>query len=139
MADTFDFQLLSPAHQIAKGQVSEVVLPGYDGEVGVLVKHEGFLGTLGTGVLKVVRDGNDYWFMVSSGIYQVRDGALIVLAEIVESASDIDIDATKERLKSAASEIEKRSAYAPGYEKLSKEVQQLRARVEVHRRTELVQ
>ena len=105
----------------------------------MLVKHEGFLGVLGTGVLKMVHDGDDYWFMVSSGIYQVRDGVLIVLAEMVEQSKEIDIEQTRERLKKLSAQVEKQSAFSSDFERMSRECQQLRARVEVYRRTELVQ
>ena len=133
--DKFSFEILSPTKKVLSVMASEVVLPAYDGEVGVLPEHADFVGLLGSGPLKYVKDGNDHWILVSIGTYQVRDGKLTVAAETVEEPKDIDVDAARKEL----AELEK-SLMVISPDKLEEaqiELQKAKGRLEVHRRTHL--
>lgn len=137
MADTFNVEILTPKKKLLSEEVSEVVLPAYDGERGILANHEDFIGLLGTGPLKLLKDGNDYWCMVSSGVYEIKGGKLSIIAEVGEKAEEVN---GIENMSAKKSELEEK------LEKLSldqglgerKELAQIKARLEVHRRTELV-
>ncbi len=59
MAKEFEIEVLTRSKTLYKGKATEVVLPAYDGEVGVLADHANFIGLLGTGPLKVVTGGDD--------------------------------------------------------------------------------
>jgi F-type H+-transporting ATPase subunit epsilon len=136
----FQVEVLSPNKTLLKKEVNEVVLPAFDGEVGVLAHHENFLGVLGTGALKYVVGGDDHWLMVSDGFYRVDNGVLKILAERAETAKDIDVNRAKERVL----EIEKllsnsESSMAPSeINKLRQEHLLEKSRLDVHRRTEIV-
>ena len=138
MAKEFELEILTPLCELVKTSVSEVVVPSHDGERGILANHEDFVGLLGTGALKMVENGDDYWFMVSSGVLEVSGGKVKVLAEVGEEASQIDPDQERAR----AGELEKRVGTLNLHDAKSKAVQreflQAKARIEVHRRTQLV-
>ena len=140
MENEVNVQILTPAKKLFAGKASEVVLPAYDGEFGVLAKHSDFIGVLGTGALKIVTSGDDYWFMLSSGVYQVKNGELTILAEIGETPeSSADIETLKARMKELEAEMaDFKDFSSERHALLKKEYNQVRARVEVHRRTELV-
>lgn len=140
MGNTLQVNILSPSGPLFEGLVSEVVLPAHDGEVGVLPAHCDFVGLLGTGPLKIVREGDDYWFMLSRGAYSVRQGVLTVLCEQGEKPlSSSQIEDVKEQLKAVEAKLSNPSAYsAREFPTLQLEQSKLRARVEVYRRTELV-
>lgn len=129
--EEFALEIRTPARELLEWQVSEVVLPAIDGEVGVLAHHEDFIGEMGTGTLKVVRDGNDYWLMVSSGVFEVRNGKLSVLAEIAESDKEIDAELAGSSLRALEAQ-ENLDVVA------KRQMDRAKARLEVYRRTHLV-
>ncbi len=138
MATEFRITISSPARKLLETEATEVILPGFDGEVGVLAGHQDFIGLLGTGVLKLVRGGDDYWFMVSGGVFEMKGGVLSVLTEVGEKPDDIDFEGAQARAESLEPELLKKSTYSKDHEGLFVEYQKERARLEVHRRTELV-
>lgn len=137
MADTFNVEILTPKKKLLSEEVSEVVLPAHDGERGILAHHEDFIGLLGTGPMKLLKDGNDYWCMVSSGVYEVKGGKLSIIAEVGEKADEVrGIEEIRARKSDLEDKVEKLSLDEGLAER--KELAQIKARLEVHRRTELV-
>jgi len=139
MSKEFSLEILTPARELLATSVTEVVLPAYDGERGILASHEDFIGILGTGAVKIVREGDDYWFMVSFGVYEVREGAVTLFAEFAETADEVDVDADSEQIKELEAIFTKIAEFDPEKypaQKLSYDRSQ--ARLEIHRRTQKV-
>ena len=97
---SYKFEILTPGKKLIDTEVSEVIFHAYDGERGVLPKHENYIGRLGTGALKLVREKQDYWYMVSGGVYQVKNTALTLFAVQAESIEDIDKEKTQKAIDS---------------------------------------
>lgn len=135
-ADTFPCEILLPSKEVISLDVSEVVLPAHDGERGILPRHGDFVGLLGTGALKFVHQGDDYWMMVSSGSYFVRQGKLTVLAELAEPADEIDLDAAREELKRLEPLLGRSNRHEPSFAKVLVDYARTKARLDVCRRTE---
>ncbi len=136
MSKDFSLEILTPARELLRTTVSEVVLPAFDGERGILAQHEDFIGILGTGAVKIVRDGDDYWFMVSEGVYEVRDGSVTLYAELAETAEEVDVEASSIRvreLEEIFTKVEKFDLDKYPAQKLAYDRSQ--ARLEIHRRT----
>ena len=133
----FNLEILTPGKQVFSNAVQEVIIPAYDGETGILAGHENFVGVLGTGPLKLVREGNDYWYMVSSGVYEVRDGKVSILAELVEGADQFDVEAEKSQLETLTGQLTSLDLNSPAGQK-AKIAHERAARVDVHKRTALV-
>ena len=87
---SYQFEILTPGKKLINVEVSEVIFHAYDGERGVLPNHENFIGRLGTGALKLVREKQDYWYMISGGVYEVKNGNLTLFAVQAESVDQID-------------------------------------------------
>lgn len=140
MEKAFDVQILTPSQKLFAGEATEVVLPAYDGEVGVLAGHADFVGVLGTGPLKIVTEGNDYWFMLSSGVYQIASGKLTILAELGEAPrADVDMKSLGESVKELETKLADFKSFSPEeYPVRKAEYERMKARMEIHRRTELV-
>lgn len=67
-----------------------VVIPGTDGEMGILPHHAALLSTLSFGELRVRKAGAEESFIVYGGVVEVRPDSVIVLADIGESTYDLD-------------------------------------------------
>ena len=94
----YKFEILTPGKKLIDTEVNEVIFHAYDGERGVLPNHENYIGRLGTGALKLVREKQDYWYMVSGGVYQVKNTALTLFAVQAESIEDIDKEKTQKAI-----------------------------------------
>ncbi len=138
MAITYDLKVCTPVKELFSGSVTEVILPGMDGENGVLAQHKNLIGLLGTGVLKLVTDGDDYWYMVSSGVFGLNGGVMTVLAEVAEVANEIDIEAAKSRAQELAPKVSSANTYLSEFDELKVEYDRVNARIEAYRRTHLV-
>lgn len=135
MSETFQFRLITPVNELVSSEVTEVVLPAFDGECGILADHENFVGLLGTGALKLVSGGNDYWYMVSQGLFQVEDGELSVLAEHGEEVKSIDEQSAKKEIADIDELLNKEIAGSARHQELSLKRDRIKARLDVHHRT----
>lgn len=78
--------LITPKATIYEGEADMVVVPAWDGEVGILRGHAPMMALLGTGEMRVTRDGTEETFNVSGGFMQVADDVVSVLSEKAEGA-----------------------------------------------------
>lgn len=76
--------LITPEATVYEGEADMVVLPAWDGEMGILRGHAPMMALLGEGELRITRDGNETTFHVSGGFMQVADDVVSVLSETAE-------------------------------------------------------
>ncbi|WP_299476348.1 F0F1 ATP synthase subunit epsilon [uncultured Roseibium sp.] len=102
MAELFQFELVSPERQLISEQVAEVVVPGAEGEFGVLKDHSPFMSSIAPGILKVRKDG-DAWdeYFVRGGFADVAAGGLTVLAEQAVPVAEISREQLDQAIKNA--------------------------------------
>jgi F-type H+-transporting ATPase subunit epsilon len=77
--------LISPAGSAFEGEADMVVVPAWDGEVGVLRGHAPMLVLLGSGDVRVRRGLKEERFAVSGGFLQVIHNDVTILSEQVEA------------------------------------------------------
>ena len=77
----FHFDLVSPEKLLFSGEVSQVDVPGEEGEFGVFAGHAPYIATLKPGVLTIYGDGAPKAIVVRGGFAEVNPEGLIVLAE----------------------------------------------------------
>ena len=81
MADTLQFDLVSPERRLSSVQAREVQIPGTDGDLTAMAGHVPTITTLRPGVLRVVHAGGTDEFVVSGGFAEVTATGVSVLAE----------------------------------------------------------
>lgn len=81
MAATFKFELVSPERVLLSEDAEQVVVPGADGDFGVLSGHAPLVSTLRPGVLEVDLPGKRRRVYVKGGFAEVEPDRLTVLAE----------------------------------------------------------
>ncbi|QDG74667.1 F0F1 ATP synthase subunit epsilon [Labrenzia sp. PHM005] len=106
MAELFQFELVSPERQLLSDEVAEVVIPGTEGEFGVLKNHSPFMSTIKPGILKV-RNGGGAWdeYFVRGGFADVAPGGLTVLAEQAIPVSEISAEQLDQQIKDAEEDV----------------------------------
>jgi F-type H+-transporting ATPase subunit epsilon len=102
-------EIVSQDRTVFEGDVDIVVLPGTEGEMGVLPHHSPLLTTLKFGVVKVRMQGREQIFAVSGGVAEIQPDIITVLANAAESVDEIDLaraDAAKRRAEEALARVE---------------------------------
>jgi F-type H+-transporting ATPase subunit epsilon len=87
---TFQFDLVSPEKLLFSGEVTQVDVPGSEGDFGVLAGHAPLVTTLRPGILVVYRDGGDMRVVVNGGFAEVSPAGLTVLADMAVPQDEFD-------------------------------------------------
>jgi F-type H+-transporting ATPase subunit epsilon len=97
---TFHFDLVSPARLLLSEEVTQVDVPGVDGDFGVLAGHAPLVATLKPGILTVYGVGATQRFVVFGGFAEVSQTGMTVLAEVAVPHSEADRAEIAERIRS---------------------------------------
>ncbi|NBT30803.1 MAG: F0F1 ATP synthase subunit epsilon [Rhodobacteraceae bacterium] len=81
MADTLQFDLVSPERRLASFEAREVQIPGADGDMTAMPNHAPTITTLRPGILRVVHSGGTDEYVVSGGFAEITANSVSVLAE----------------------------------------------------------
>jgi F-type H+-transporting ATPase subunit epsilon len=135
---TLHLEIVTPERLAYSDEVDMVLVPGSEGELGILPHHTPLVSLLGVGELKIRKDGNEESFAIAGGFLQVRPDKVVVMAETADLASDIDLDRAREARKEAERALE--SGYHEGSDLSAARAQLqqalLRVRVAERRRRE---
>lgn len=81
MADTMQFDVVSPSRRLASGQASAVQIPGADGDLTAMAGHAPTIATLRPGIVTVQGESGEEKFVVTGGFAEVSPDGTSVLAE----------------------------------------------------------
>jgi F-type H+-transporting ATPase subunit epsilon len=105
-------EIVTPERQVFSDEVDSVVVPGAEGELGVLPHHAPLVSTLGVGELRIRKGGSEEFFAIVGGFLQVRPDKVVVMAETADIASEIDVAKAEEARREAERALE--SGYQEG-------------------------
>lgn len=107
MADMVTFDLVSPERLLRSSNVHMVVVPGAEGDFGVLAHHAPFMSTLRPGSVDVYdsEGGTPERLFVSGGFAEIADNRLTILAEDAVSLADVNIDDVRKQLADAREDL----------------------------------
>ena len=105
MADTFNFELVSPERLLMSEEVEQVDVPGSEGDFGVLAHHAPFISTLRPGLMKIRAGGRISEIFVRGGLAEVRANSLTVLAEQAIPIEEFDEGALAEEIRNAEEDV----------------------------------
>ena len=107
MADTVEFELVSPERLLVSAPVEMVVVPGAEGDFGVLPGHAPLISTLRTGVIAIYEGGKvDRRIFVSGGFAEVTPQRCTVLADEAVAIEDADRAAVEARIRAAREDLQ---------------------------------
>ncbi len=89
MADTMQFDLVSPERSLASLTAAEVQIPGAEGDMTILPNHAPVLTTLRPGVVKVSGPDGDAEYVVTGGFVEISSQGVSVLAEQAHVGSEV--------------------------------------------------
>jgi F-type H+-transporting ATPase subunit epsilon len=101
----FHFELVSPERLLFACEVTQVDVPGEEGEFGVLAGHAPYIATLKPGLLTIPGNGAPQRIVVRGGFAEVGSTRLTVLAEQATPAAEIDPAAIAQSIKDAEEDL----------------------------------
>jgi len=104
MADTVQFDLVSPERRLASVEATQVQIPGTEGDMTAMPDHSPLITTLRPGIVKVTGKDGETEYVVTGGFAEINPGSISVLAERAIARQDI----TQEMFKSLVDEANER-------------------------------
>ncbi|MDQ3012255.1 MAG: F0F1 ATP synthase subunit epsilon [Acidobacteriota bacterium] len=92
MADKLNLEVITPERRVLRESVDEVVVPGLDGELGILPEHTPLISQLQTGVLTYRQGSATQQMHVSGGFVEVQPDRVSVLSDVAERPEEIDLE-----------------------------------------------
>src|SRR3954447_20065471 len=106
MADKLAFELVAPERLLASIEADMVVIPGADGDFGVLPLHAPVMSLLRPGVIAVYQgDRVDRRLFVDGGFAEVNERGCTVLAERAEPVEEITLETARQALRDAEEDL----------------------------------
>jgi F-type H+-transporting ATPase subunit epsilon len=94
-------EIVSQDRTVFEGDVDIVVIPGTDGEMGILPNHAPLLSTIRMGVVKIRQGTEEQDFTITGGLVEVQPKIVTILADAAENIEEIDLARAEEAKRRA--------------------------------------
>ena len=104
MSESFNIEIVNPEKSfLSKENVSEVVIPAFEGEIGILKDHISIISFLKPGIIKIFTGSEEENFYVEDGIVEFKDNSLSILTSFIFNIKNVD----KNQINNSIAEAEK--------------------------------
>ena len=108
MSEEFKVEIVNPEKSfLIKEDVSEVVVPAFEGDMGILKDHISIISFLKPGIIKILSKSGDENYYVEDGIVEFKNNNLSILTSSIFNIADIDKSKQQDLLKTAEEEANK--------------------------------
>ena len=108
MSEEFKIEIVNPEKSfLVKEDVIEVVVPAFEGEMGILKDHISIISFLKPGIIKVFSKSGDENYYVEDGIIEFKNNNLSILTSTILAVADLDKSKQRDLLKKAEEEANK--------------------------------
>ena len=106
MSEEYSLEIVNPEKSfLSKDDVTEVVVPAFEGEVGILKDHISIISFLKPGIIKIFSKSGEDSYYVNDGIIEFKNNNLSILTSLILNLKDIDKGKISEIQKSAEEEL----------------------------------
>ena len=108
MSEEYSLEIVNPEKSfLSKNDVTEVVVPAFEGEIGILKDHISIISFLKPGIIKIFSKSGEESFYVNDGIIEFKNNNLSILTSLILNLKNIDKEKISEIQKSAEEELNK--------------------------------
>ena len=108
MSEEFKVEIVNPEKSfLVRDDVSEVVVPAFEGEMGILKDHISIISFLKPGIIKILSKSGDENYYVEDGIVEFKNNNLSILTSTIFNLADMDKSKQQDLLKQAEEEANK--------------------------------
>ena len=106
MSEGFNIEIVNPEKSfLSKENVSEVVVPAFEGEIGILKDHISIISFLKPGIIKVFKGSEEEKFYVEDGIIEFKDNYLSILTSSIFNLNNMDKNLINNSISDAEKEL----------------------------------
>ena len=106
MADDFTLEIINPEKSfLSKDDVNEVIVPGYEGEMGILKDHISIISFLKPGIVRVISKNTEEKFFVEDGIVEFKNNSLSILTSAIFNIGEIDKNYINKKIEISEKEL----------------------------------
>ena len=108
MSELFNLEIVNPEKSfLSADDVKEVVVPAYEGEMGILKNHISIISFLKPGIINIQSKSGEENFFIEDGIVEFKNNNLSILTSSIFSLKDIDKNRIQDLIKIAEEETKK--------------------------------
>ena len=108
MSEEFKIEIVNPENSfLVKEDVTEVVIPAFEGEMGILKDHISIISFLKPGIIKILSKSGDENYYVEDGIIEFKNNNLSILTSTIFNVTDMDKSKQQDLLRLAKEEANK--------------------------------
>jgi F-type H+-transporting ATPase subunit epsilon len=107
---TFSLSVVTPEGAAFEGEAERLIVPGADGEIGVLARHAPLVAMLAAGEIRIKSDGQWTTLAAGPGYFKVQRDRAIALVDDAVRAEEIDVEQTKREIEEARKVLERAEA-----------------------------
>ena len=105
MSEEFKVEIVNPEKSfLSEENVTEVVIPAFEGDMGILKDHISIISFLKPGIIKVYSKSEEKKYFVEDGIVEFKDNNLSILTSSIFKVSDLDRNKIDQIVKDAEKE-----------------------------------
>ena len=105
MSEEFKIEIVNPEKSfLVKEDVSEVVVPAFEGEMGILKDHISIISFLKPGIIKILSKSGNESYYIEDGIVEFKNNNLSILTSSIFNIADMDKSKQQDLLKQAEEE-----------------------------------
>ena len=105
MSEEFKIEIVNPEKSfLVKDDATEVVVPAYEGEMGILKDHISIISFLKPGIIKILSKSGDESYYIEDGIVEFKNNNLSILTSSIFNIADMDKSKQQDLLKQAEEE-----------------------------------
>tara|TARA_Y100001970_G_scaffold98668_1_gene124094 strand:+ start:227 stop:625 length:399 start_codon:yes stop_codon:yes gene_type:complete len=106
MSELFNLEIVSPEKSfLKKDNVTEVVVPAFEGEMGILKDHISIISFLKPGIIKISSSNEENNFYVDDGIVEFKDNTLSILTSNIFDIKNSEASKIRDMIKEAEKEL----------------------------------
>ena len=106
MSDQFNYKLVTPEKIYLEGDAQMVVLPGAEGDLGVLPNHSNIITSLRPGIIKVTNSDQTQSLFVEEGFIKFSNNELLVIALGLDEEAAINNDFINDKIENYSSALD---------------------------------
>ena len=107
MSENFTVEIISPDKSILKSETTEVTIPSYEGQMGILKDHIPLITFLRPGLLIIKENRGEKIFFIEEGTVEFSNNSLLILTSTAKNLDSLDKDSINSIIKSSQEKISK--------------------------------
>ena len=108
MSEEFKIEIVNPEKSfLSKEDVTEVVVPAFEGEMGILKDHISIISFLKPGIIKIFSKSGEENYYVEDGILEFKNNSLSILTSSISNIKDLNKNKTEEIIMQAEKDLNK--------------------------------